>query len=150
MGGGRWVVCKPILVFYFGPNQALGLGLRLGPSRTKTQARRILQLGNYSLGLSPDQLATCRDDSQLSEWVTSCHNLNELGEKLNFTGFKLYKMICWWNWKINTLYTRIYSSGTGNGKNQSITLDILNLRSNLMHQSINRLEVTAQTLDMSR
>ena len=28
------VVCKPILVFYFGPNQALGLELRLGPSRT--------------------------------------------------------------------------------------------------------------------
>ena len=25
---GVWVVvCKPILVFYFGPNQALGLGL---------------------------------------------------------------------------------------------------------------------------
>ena len=61
------------------------------------QKRRLCprgQLGNYSLGLSPDQLATCRDDSQLSEWVTSCHNLNELGEKLNFTGFKLYKMIC--------------------------------------------------------
>ena len=29
--GGGWV-CKPILVFYFGPNQAFGLGLRLGPS----------------------------------------------------------------------------------------------------------------------
>ena len=28
------VVCKPILVFYFGPNLAFGLGLRLGPSRT--------------------------------------------------------------------------------------------------------------------
>ena len=32
-GGCGWV-CKPILVFYFGPNQAFGLGLRLGPSRT--------------------------------------------------------------------------------------------------------------------
>ena len=31
---GGFVVCKPILVFYFGPNQALGLELRLGPSRT--------------------------------------------------------------------------------------------------------------------
>ena len=29
-----WWVCKAILVFYFGPDQALGLGLRLGPSRT--------------------------------------------------------------------------------------------------------------------
>ena len=28
------VVCKPILVFSFGPNQALGLRLRLWPSRT--------------------------------------------------------------------------------------------------------------------
>jgi hypothetical protein len=27
-------VRKPILVFYFGPNQAFGLRLRLGPSRT--------------------------------------------------------------------------------------------------------------------
>jgi hypothetical protein len=31
---GGWV-CKPILVFYFGPNQTFGPGLRLGPSRTK-------------------------------------------------------------------------------------------------------------------
>ena len=31
--GGGWV-CKPILVFSFGPNQAFGLGLGLGPSRT--------------------------------------------------------------------------------------------------------------------
>ena len=31
---GGWWVCKAILVFYFGPDQALGLGLRLGPSRT--------------------------------------------------------------------------------------------------------------------
>ena len=31
---GGWVVCKAILVFYFGPDKALGLGLRLGPSRT--------------------------------------------------------------------------------------------------------------------
>ena len=30
------VVCKVVLVFYFGPNQALGLGLKLGPSRTYT------------------------------------------------------------------------------------------------------------------
>jgi hypothetical protein len=38
VGGGGWwwvVVCKPNLVFYFGPNQALGLGMGLGPSRTK-------------------------------------------------------------------------------------------------------------------
>ena len=27
-------LCKPILVFYFGPNQAFGLGLRMGPSQT--------------------------------------------------------------------------------------------------------------------
>ena len=33
-GGWWWWVCKPILVFYFGPNQALGLRLRLGPSQT--------------------------------------------------------------------------------------------------------------------
>ena len=36
--GGWWVggklVCKTILVFYFGPNQAYGLGLRLQQSRT--------------------------------------------------------------------------------------------------------------------
>jgi hypothetical protein len=31
------VVCKPILVFYFGPNLAFGLGLRLGPSQTKCE-----------------------------------------------------------------------------------------------------------------
>ena len=35
MGGGGGWVCKPILVFDFGPNQALGLGFRLGPNRTK-------------------------------------------------------------------------------------------------------------------
>ena len=29
------VVCKPILVFSFGSNRALGLGLRLGPGQTK-------------------------------------------------------------------------------------------------------------------
>ena len=34
MGGG-WVVCKPILVLCFGPNQALGHGLRPGPSQRK-------------------------------------------------------------------------------------------------------------------
>ena len=31
------VVCKLILMFYFGPNQAYGLELRLGPSRTKNE-----------------------------------------------------------------------------------------------------------------
>jgi hypothetical protein len=30
------VVCKPILVLGFSPNQASGLWLRLGPSQTKT------------------------------------------------------------------------------------------------------------------
>jgi hypothetical protein len=33
-------VCKPILLFYFGPNQSFGLGLWLGPSRT-TMAMRV-------------------------------------------------------------------------------------------------------------
>ena len=35
VGGGWWwwwVVCKPNLVFQFGPNQALGLSFVLGPS----------------------------------------------------------------------------------------------------------------------
>jgi hypothetical protein len=40
VGSGGWwlvvVVCKPILVFSFGPNQAFGLGLGLGPSWTKS------------------------------------------------------------------------------------------------------------------
>jgi hypothetical protein len=35
------VVCKPNLVFCFGPNQALGLGMGLGPSRTTTQILNI-------------------------------------------------------------------------------------------------------------
>ena len=34
-GGGGWVF-KPILVFCFDQNQALGLGLGLEPSRTKS------------------------------------------------------------------------------------------------------------------
>ena len=38
VGGWWWVVvvvvCKPILVFSFGPDQALGLELGLGPRRT--------------------------------------------------------------------------------------------------------------------
>ena len=38
--GGWVVVCKAILVFYFGPNQDFGLGLRLGPSRTTTTTAR--------------------------------------------------------------------------------------------------------------
>ena len=42
MVGGWWVVCKAILVFYFGPDQALGLGLRLGPSRTISSVNKVL------------------------------------------------------------------------------------------------------------
>ena len=32
---GGWLVCNPILVFFFGPNRTFGLGLGLGPSQTK-------------------------------------------------------------------------------------------------------------------
>ena len=35
------VVCKPILVFYFGPNQTFGLGLKLGQSRTIEEMKLI-------------------------------------------------------------------------------------------------------------
>jgi hypothetical protein len=50
-GGWWWVVCKPILVFSFGPNQALGLGLRLGPIRTKTWYYYTIQ--NLAPSLTP-------------------------------------------------------------------------------------------------
>ena len=42
-GGGGWVVCKPNLVFSFGPNQALGLGMGLWPSRTKQAGTELCQ-----------------------------------------------------------------------------------------------------------
>ena len=44
VSGGGWVVCKPILVFYFGPNKAFGHGLRLGLSRK-------ISLTLYDIGL---------------------------------------------------------------------------------------------------
>ena len=44
-GGG---VCKPNLVFYFSPDQAFGLGLRLGPSRTKPERKKALRIVGIS------------------------------------------------------------------------------------------------------
>ena len=39
--GGRWWVCKPILVFYFGPNQAFDLGLSRTTSAKIYTRRKI-------------------------------------------------------------------------------------------------------------
>ena len=50
-----WVVCKPILVFYFGPNLVVGLGLRLGPSRTipQKQANQIQHAAELKIISAP-------------------------------------------------------------------------------------------------
>ena len=64
---GEWwwlVVCKHILVFSFGPKQALGLGLGLGPSRTiiEEPTRMIhmflktMSLGGFHLPMWKSQL----------------------------------------------------------------------------------------------
>ena len=62
VGGCVGWLCNPILVFYFGPNQAFGLVLRLGPSRTienclQCQQPPILDLSQLlNLSLVDDDL----------------------------------------------------------------------------------------------
>ena len=53
---GDLVVCKPNLVFCFGPNQALGLGMGLGPSRTIKQFNSVIKQSNQ---FSDQDLKTC-------------------------------------------------------------------------------------------
>ena len=49
-----WVGCKSVLVFSFGPNQVLGLGLWLGPSRTiLDQFKTVCQHRSSFLTLFP-------------------------------------------------------------------------------------------------
>ena len=56
------VVCKPKLVFYFGPDQAFGLGLILGPSGRKCQAKFKLRQAKL---IRPESLRLVRIASLL-------------------------------------------------------------------------------------
>ena len=57
-------MCKPILVFSFGPNQALGLGLRLGTIRTTfgLSGEDICMIERESKSGEPDSQSTGHGD----------------------------------------------------------------------------------------
>jgi hypothetical protein len=67
VGGGWWWVCKPNLVFCIGPNQALGLGMGPGSSRTHSDCHVIRY---YIAGIDINTWLTPKAGIFLQLWIS--------------------------------------------------------------------------------